>query len=77
MTTCLGMSCSFGLLCMSFMNVNQFSVRNLLFLWVASICYLVVASICYLVFKVVAKLTYIVAIIDGHVTVKLPHIVRL
>ena len=35
-----------------------------------------VASTCYLVFKVVAKLTYLVAIIGGHVTAKLPHIVR-
>ena len=35
---------------------------------------------CYLVFKVVAKLTYLVAIIGGHVTAKLPaklpHIVK-
>ena len=29
-----------------------------------------------MVFKVVAKLTYLVAIIGGHVTAKLPHIVR-
>ena len=44
------------------------SVRNKLFLWVASTCYLV--------FKVVAKLTYLVAIIGGHVTALLPPIVR-
>ena len=31
---------------------------------------------CYLVLKVVAKLTYLVAIIGGHVTTKLPHILR-
>ena len=36
------------------------SIRNQLF-----IC---VGSTCYLVFKVVAKLTYLVANIDGHVT---------
>ena len=42
------------------------SVRNLLFLWVASTCYLV--------FKVVAKLTYLVAIIGGHVTARSPPI---
>ena len=35
-------------------------------------------GLCYLVFKVhvVAKLTYLVAIIGGHVTAKLPHILR-
>ena len=26
MSTCLGKSCSFGLLCVSFVNVNQFCV---------------------------------------------------
>ena len=36
------------------------------------IFFLWVASTCYLVFKVVAKLTYLVAIIGGHVTAKLP-----
>ena len=45
-----------------------YSVRNLLFLWVASTCYLV--------FKVAAKLTYIVAITGEHETAKLPQIVR-
>ena len=44
------------------------ALKNLLFPWVASTCYLV--------FKVVAKLTYLVAIIGGHVTAQVPHIVR-
>ena len=35
-----------------------------------------IASTCYLVFKVVAKLTYLVAIYGGHITVSLPPIVR-
>ena len=34
------------------------------------------AGTCYLVFKVVAKLTYLVAIIGGNVTAQLPPIVR-
>ena len=39
--------------------------------------FLLVASPCYLVFKVVAKLTYLVAITGGHITAQLPPIVRL
>ena len=38
--------------------------------------FLWVASTCYLEFKSVAKLTYLVAIIGGHVTAWLPPIVR-
>ena len=33
-------------------------------------------STCYLVLKVVAKLTYLVAIIGGHNTARLPPIIR-
>ena len=38
--------------------------------------FLWVASTCYLEFKVVAKLTYLVAIIGGHVIARLPPVVR-
>ena len=38
--------------------------------------FLWVASTCYLVFKVIAKLTYLVAIIGGHITAWLPPIIR-
>ena len=38
--------------------------------------FLWVASTCYLAFKVVANLTYLVAIVGGHVTAGLPPIVR-
>ena len=41
---------------------------EIIFLWLASICYLV--------FKVVAKLTYLVAIIGSLVTTRLPLLVR-
>ena len=47
---------------------SVFTVRNKLFL--------LVASTCYLVFKVVAEQAYLVAIIGGHVTDQLPPIVR-
>ena len=45
-----------------------FSARNLPFL--------LEASTCYPIFKVVAKLTYVVAIIGGHVTARLLPIIR-
>ena len=54
----------------AFFNLVNFpAVLELLFV-------LLVASTCYLVLKVVAKLTYLVANIDGHVTAQLPLIGR-
>ena len=42
MTTCLGMSCSFGLLCMSFVNVYQFVFLLIAYAYLTS-CYLAVS----------------------------------